>query len=138
MAGRTYRNESVGGFARDHGVDCLARRPGSAHSCFQRMNRDHRVTVQITNSLAHGALDMLVELRTVTGLNVAATGLSGFNLDHVRPQLGVTAQRIHYGRVTRRLFRMAGTGIVLLEDWMMDYGGGHYLVGQSRTNSVLK
>ena len=72
---------------------------------------------------------VLEVLRCMTGLNLGASRLVRFNLNCARPDFGITPQRFHYGGIAFGFFGMPGTGIVLFENRMMNYGRGHWAVG---------
>src|SRR6185436_15795613 len=54
------------------------------------------------------------------GLDVAARCFSSFDFEQVGPQFSVAAQRVHHHAVTRRSFRMSGSGVVFEKDWMVN------------------
>jgi len=68
---------------------------------------------------------MFEVLRRMAGLNLGALRLVGFNFNGSRPKLYVTTQCFHDNGVTLGPFRMAGAGVMLFKDWMMNDSGGH-------------
>src|SRR2546422_7638374 len=74
-------------------------------------------------------------LRCMTSLNITAAGFVCFDFEDIGPQLLIASQRIHNGHVTLRLLRMTRARVVLLKNWMMNYGGWHFvdLPGMFRT-----
>src|SRR6266851_3467043 len=75
---------------------------------------------------------MFEVLGPVTRLNVATARFFGFDLNDIRPQVGVGAQRLHYDVITLRCFGVPRTGVVLFENRMMNNSGWHEGQLQSR------
>jgi hypothetical protein len=59
-------------------------------------------------------------LGTVTGLNVAAAGFVGFNLNDVGPEILVGPQRFDGDSIALGSLRMIWTGVVFFEDRVMN------------------
>src|SRR5882724_9318419 len=125
MTGRTHRRKRILCPSFHHCIDRLARRAGAAHGGLQRMHRNHRVAVQITNAFANGLLDMFEVLWRVASLNVTTARFFCFDLNYVLPKFGVAAQRFHHDVITLGGFRMTRTRVVLFENRMMNYSGWH-------------
>src|SRR5688500_15720611 len=89
------------------------------------MHRHGCIRIEITRAFVHDSLDMFEVLRSVAGLNLGALRLVGFNFNAIRPKLYVTTQRFHDHSVTLGPFRMAGSCVMFLKDWMMNDSGGH-------------
>src|SRR5438067_11494104 len=64
-------------------------------------------------------------LGSVTGLNIAASGFVGFDLDDVGPQIFVGPQRIDRHAIAFGPLRMLRPGIMFFENRVKNYGGGH-------------
>src|ERR1700730_2462178 len=89
------------------------------------MHGNSRVGIQISDSFLHGVLDSLVHLRCVAGLDVSARCFSRLDLQKLRPQFLIVAERRHHNRVSRRTFAMMRHSVVLLKEWMMNNSSCH-------------
>src|SRR5205085_3328530 len=123
MARRPDGHKRVFGRAFDYSVYRATRGARSAHRSFQRFARHHRVRVQITTALADRFFDVFEMLRRVTGLNIAASGFVGFDLDDPGPQIFIAAPYVDRHAIAFGPLRMMLPGLMFFENRMVNHGG---------------
>src|SRR5436190_13239741 len=109
MPRRTHGHKRILCRAFHDGVGCPASGAGSPHGRFERRARNHRVCVEVAAPFAYCCFYVLEMLWGVTGLNVAAPGFIGFDLDNVGPEVLVGPQGLDGDSITLSGFRMIWT-----------------------------
>src|SRR5688572_2580925 len=85
MSRWTHWNESVVHLTLHNQVDRLTRCACRMFRRVQRIHRDSRVCIEVTDAFANGSFDVFVELWRMCSLNVAARGFSRLHFNQTGP-----------------------------------------------------